>query len=436
MKYGILRYKNINCINIGDAIQILAIKKIYEKMNISPEEIVEIDYKDLQDYTGEDILLPLAFPLYGVNKDNCITCFSPHILPIFLALSILTQNLEEHDINYLKKFSPIGCRDEFTFLTLKKYGIPAYLNGCTTLTLENMVANNKKDTVYCVDVPEFFSQYIPDNYRQNLKYSSHIFKDIQGETVDFAYGLLTDYCNNAKLVITSRLHCAVPCYAMGIPVIFISSEFSCRYSWLEDLLTVYTPDKWHMIDWSGDCIRNNKKALFLKDMMLAVAMEKIGLAMKIYKISNMYNMRQKRAYTRGPITSTINYIENVWDRDSEFEYAVWGVTQVANELINYIQQNYPKAQLKWVIDQSKKKKFHGLTPVLYTDIDIKDIKDSFVFITADAANIFAADFFKRINKPFETYFMCWKNVICKNVENRGGGGIYQDFLLNTSNVGC
>lgn len=39
-----------------------------------------------------------------------------------------------------------------------------------------------------------------------------------------ALELLEDYKNNASLVITSRIHCAMPCVAMRIPVIFLFSK--------------------------------------------------------------------------------------------------------------------------------------------------------------------------------------------------------------------
>ncbi|MEL3908406.1 MAG: polysaccharide pyruvyl transferase family protein [Treponemataceae bacterium] len=431
MKYGILRYKNEHVINIGDAIQILAIKNIYTKMNIPIEDVVEINYNDLECYDGDKVLLPIAFPLYGLNSHHRITCFSRKIIPVFLALSILEENLGTDDIAYLKKFAPIGCRDEFTFKVLEKFGILAYLNGCPTLTLDNMSTSPKNDTVYCVDIPEAFSQYMPKKLKDKLKYTSHIFKNVDGKTDDFASVLLTEYCNNAILVITSRLHCAVPCYAMGIPVIFISSEFSYRYTWLEDFLPVYTPDLWSKIDWNGSSISNNKKALALKRDMMKLIQNKLTFFYNLYNIKAIYNMRNKRAYTRGPITHTISYIENNVDRNKVFDYAIWGITQVADEIIHYMNIHYPNANLKYVIDAKKKEAFHNITPTTYDKV--KDIKDIFVFVTADAANIFAMDFFNKIKKLDNTYFFSWSHITCKNENSETWGGVYQDFASSNSN---
>ena len=51
-------------------------------------------------------------------------------------------------------------------------------------------------------------------------------------------------------MITSRLHCAAPCAAMGIPVIFAVTERSSRFAWIETLLPVYTPEQYAHIDWN------------------------------------------------------------------------------------------------------------------------------------------------------------------------------------------
>ena len=72
MKYGILEYKNPNVINIGGGMQILSILNLYEHMGVKKEEIIRINYFDLQTYEGEEVVLPVSFPFYGYNKYNRI----------------------------------------------------------------------------------------------------------------------------------------------------------------------------------------------------------------------------------------------------------------------------------------------------------------------------------------------------------------------------
>ena len=53
---------------------------------------------------------------------------------------------------------------------------------------------------------------------------------------------LEEYRRHARLVITSALHCAQPCLAMGIPVVFIKPEYNERerYSSMDGILRQYT----------------------------------------------------------------------------------------------------------------------------------------------------------------------------------------------------
>lgn len=73
-------------------------------------------------------------------------------------------------------------------------------------------------------------------YMSNTLTSAHFF--------DTANALLTRYKNEAKLIITSALHCASPCVAMGIPVILCrqNDEQLTRFSALDGILPIYTID--------------------------------------------------------------------------------------------------------------------------------------------------------------------------------------------------
>jgi hypothetical protein len=62
-------------------------------------------------------------------------------------------------------------------------------------------------------------------------------------TDDQKFALAERYLNeyaDARLVITSRIHCALPCLAMGVPVIFINAFHNpvdnCRFGGILDLL--------------------------------------------------------------------------------------------------------------------------------------------------------------------------------------------------------
>lgn len=119
---------------IGDNIQIYAIDEFYRKCGI--KNIAYIKFDELSTYNGEYAILPVTLPLINYVNGGIAGWFSSHIIPVFLGLTIAKSSLTCEEVQYLKNYEPIGCRDECTMLTMRKYGIQSYLGGCITLTLE------------------------------------------------------------------------------------------------------------------------------------------------------------------------------------------------------------------------------------------------------------------------------------------------------------
>lgn len=429
MKWGVLEYKNPKVINIGDGMQILSVVELYESMGIKKDELIRIDYFALQTYEGEEVVLPICFPFYGYQKNNRITCFSPKIRPVFLALSLFDTNLEEDEILYLKQFEPIGCRDEFTAEGLKKKGIRAYVNGCMTLNLHTRKRNPSANKVYGIDIPEELVSYMPEEIRQKLVPATNIYRNIAMKVDEYAGCLLDEYAEQAKLVVTTRLHAAIPCYAAGIPVVFVNTEYSYRFSWLEDMIPVYLPEEWGRIDWNGSRISGNERALAVRKLMGEIACARLLGAeteSKTDALRQIYDARKRRAYTRGPLQEAVSYMKTHWKQEKEpIEYAVWGVHQVASGLMEYIKKNYPQARCTAVIDASKQEAFKGIVPQKIEDADIREV---FVFVTADAVNPYAIEYFAKIGKDPSTYFFCWKHIKVSVQELPESGGIAENMM--------
>ena len=183
--------------------------------------------------------------------------------------------LSEKGIAYLKKHQPIGCRDQYTADTLNAKGIDAYFSGCLTLTLDSYKVDDAQrgEDIYIVD--PLYSYPRPEKIFYNTKHTiknilngkafqlgkkkKHLKNFISKELLEtaifinqeppsntystdekfaMAEDLLHKYAK-AKLVITSRIHCALPCLAMGTPVIFVngfdSFVDSCRFDGILEL---------------------------------------------------------------------------------------------------------------------------------------------------------------------------------------------------------
>jgi len=404
MKYAIVKYIRKGVVNIGDDIQLLAIKNIFKHMGIASEDLLEIDFYNLTTYDGEDVILPICFPFYGYNVNICVTCFSPKIHPVFLSLSLMDTNLCQEDIAYMKKFEPIGCRDNHTADVLKKHGIKAYLNGCITASLPSYAGKKHDSKIYCVDVYDKLSEFMPEEIGRKCIRRSHIFYNLNNEdTGRYAEKLLDEYEKKVSLVITSRLHCAVPCMAMGIPAILIHPKFNYRFTWLEDLIPVYTPDMYGVINWYPSPI-NIKR---LKELMTQIAVVRLSdysysnkeIDEKIDELEGIYARRAQREYVIDCLEVFKEYLNKNWSKDAKYRYALWGIIQHSSVLVKYITENYPGAVLTAVIDSYKNVDFLGMKTQKIEEVD--SIDDLYVFVAASAAVKYADNYFRSIGMNME-----------------------------------
>lgn len=215
----------------------------------------------------------------------------PEIWPFYVAVHIQPGTLTEHSRRQLLRFSPIGCRDLTTLQMLQQARVPAYFSGCLTMTLARPDVP-KQDHVLLHDVDDDFLECIPKFLREgahtSTQYSEDTLWDIgdgssntkralkvlnylgRAETgpkrsigrllysalsswpavtnvqraeqrLKSAQTLLNEFAS-ARLVITSKLHCAMPCVAMGTPVVMLHPDLDDpRFAGLTKVLGIRNP---------------------------------------------------------------------------------------------------------------------------------------------------------------------------------------------------
>jgi hypothetical protein len=121
---------------------------------------------------------------------------------------------QEHNLQWLSGSTrPIGARDPYTHKRLTELGLNSELIGCATLTLPPF--RGRRTRTYVVD-----SDCPLDRDRPFVRLTHHIsgkmsWRDQWVRALEFL-----ELYRRAALVITSRLHVALPCIAFGTPVIF------------------------------------------------------------------------------------------------------------------------------------------------------------------------------------------------------------------------
>lgn len=240
MKYANLYLETREIENIGDWAQIFAVDYLYHYMGIDKKDIVRIGISELNTYQGEKLILPINYPFYGLYS------LSDDIIPVYLGISII-DSVVAKGLKF-RDFAPIGCRDIHTYNELSKCGIASYYGGCLTITFPKRKSTSNASKIFIVDVSENIYSKIPNEIRENAERITHIIEDgLGGENV--AKEIYRRYEKEAKLVITSRIHCAQPCLAMGIPTVFICETISFRYDVIKNLLPVYHIDQMETINW-------------------------------------------------------------------------------------------------------------------------------------------------------------------------------------------
>lgn len=313
MKGLIFTYEGYPNTNIGDYIQSLAAKQFF------PEDFdVIFHHRDeLNSYKGDEVKV-IMNGWFTHKPENWPP--SDNINPLFVAFHINSsayqQLLSKDSLAYLKRYQPIGCRDEMTAKLLQEHGVDAYFSSCLTTTLGYKYKTNniERDKIYIVDpvhyVPEansrfrkykflfYYLRYYKgiNRYIKSLKANNNydlcfckknlsrymsiirsyiVVRQILSPEVLKEAVILTQYhyadeyptneqrfaraeeliklYSTAKLVITSRIHCALPCLGLETPVVFLknlddSQESLCRFDGLLNLMNIISFRKNKVID--------------------------------------------------------------------------------------------------------------------------------------------------------------------------------------------
>lgn len=281
MKYGLLKYTTTN---IGDEIQSIAARQYLPQVDV----YLERDYLD--QIESEEKIKLIMNGWFSHEPQNWPP--SPDIDPLFISFHISDSAKESftsaESIEYLSRHEPIGCRDCTTRDLLLENGVEAYFSGCLTTTLTNKYSNQSSNKIYIVDLDEKSFNSLSKNIRKQAESLTHNYPVTTRHTVSrsikYTLGNLVTYAEKlgithlynsiwniidqsskskavdskikfqraqeyldkyaqAELVITRRLHAALPCVAFGTPVILVhENPNDPRFNGLKKYLNIYSID--------------------------------------------------------------------------------------------------------------------------------------------------------------------------------------------------
>ncbi len=220
--------------NIGDTIQSIAAERFL------PQIDKKFDRDFLNTTVENDRCLLILNGWYTTRPENWPPCEG--IIPVITSFHIANfkrikrRLLNKKSIEYFKQYEPIGCRDQKTAEMLSAKGVETFYSKCLTLTFPKREKEPQDGKVFLVDI-DTNEIPVPSHIEDNAVKLSHSFPFYYSDQIKTmaARHLLEMYKQEARLVITTRLHSAIPCIAFGIPVIFFGDPKDYRLSLLYDL---------------------------------------------------------------------------------------------------------------------------------------------------------------------------------------------------------
>lgn len=232
MKFGLLYEYDTR--NIGDDIQSYATRRFLPRVdylvdrNHIDEFIPETDEKVATIMNGWFLQYTLNWPPSPYIKPLPISMHFTH-KDWFWDTTDRDYHLQGYGLDYLKKIQPVGCRDSHTVKLLKGKGVKTEYTGCMTLTLQPFEGIQKQNYICAVDVSEEVINKIKETTDMEVKVITHIvpedyYKLSWEERMENVEKLLKLY-QGARAVISYRLHCSLPCLALGTPTILLNEDY-------------------------------------------------------------------------------------------------------------------------------------------------------------------------------------------------------------------
>lgn len=294
MEYKLLAISTEKQVNIGDYIQALAAAQFL------PAKDGFIQREKLKDYDGARCRMIMnGWYMHHPEQWPPSEKIDPLFVAFHINVSAKDAMLSEESISYLKKHEPIGCRDFYTRDMLREKGVDAYFSACLTLTLGmTYKAEEREDKCYFVDpfIPKkkkvydeiyntlwmlshrstwntigriaekmpskkgfkkrihacrFYRAYIKLFTEETLLEAEYISQRNKGYLSKFstdserlaeAERLVRKYAR-ARLIVTSRIHCALPSLGLETPIILtdsagMSEKKKCRMGGLRELFNI------------------------------------------------------------------------------------------------------------------------------------------------------------------------------------------------------
>ncbi|WP_175253837.1 MULTISPECIES: polysaccharide pyruvyl transferase family protein [Pseudomonas] len=403
MKYGLITNVMIfghltagSRSNLGDDIQTHALEHLYACMGIPDEQIVRLNRYEFRDYDGRHgyVLMPMCGYFTLGNAQSPLP-LSPYIIPIYFSFGLSSDVDDPAELDHFRRHEPIGARDERVMHMFRSRGVAAFLSGCLTITFPRRERAPVDGKVFLVDVPDEVLEHMPQALLDKAERMTHVYPyeripsdQQEADRLDaLAREQCRRYADEGALVVTSRLHCAAPCIAMGVPTIVVAHNISDRFAWLDRFVKIHTRETFAEIDWNPGVLDLED----LKQQIRNAAARQIELAHERWapwaEISAFYEARERSRYNHLMEQALRRLLT---DDPAPLRFAFWGANTHGVRLSRTLRELRPGSELVVVVDEYLQADSFCGVPVVRSDALAGLRRDGvYVFITTFAGRDYA-----------------------------------------------
>lgn len=233
--FGLLAYPGIE--NLGDVMQARAAKRFLPQVDC----LIERERLATLQHAGPVKLIMNGWFMHDADQWPA----HPSINPLLVSMHFVEARparirkwikssrermLSGAGADYLREHGPVSARDLVTCEVLEDKGIPAFHSGCLTLTLTHERKRKRGDYLVACDLsPRQTAALRLMAAGREIISTTHLGGDILDQRQqEQAVEDLLDLYANAAAVVTTRIHAAQPCLAIGTPVLLVHPPKAVR----------------------------------------------------------------------------------------------------------------------------------------------------------------------------------------------------------------
>lgn len=387
-KIGVISYEHkklINCKgaqNLGDWLQTFSMESLMSTCGVNEYTYVSRNTMSNLDENSMLLVYNGVWYLNDVHNASKTSLPEKKVIPFFWSVHFMGEVIPEELKNILIEHGPIGCRDTMTTNKLLANGIPAFTTGCVSALLDRREEELSKsaEEIFFIDTPRELDKYVPDNILKKAQYKTNVYKlpflegrnfttnDEAKMIYKYAVEEYEYYRQHAKLVVTSRLHIASPCMAMGIPVILVDNHnIDGRFSWISKYLRIYYEEDFDEIDWNPLPVEYESDKQYIKSLFLRRFNELYMCANKGFEnrkddLDSGYLLKSNIfddsfIYNRFISRQLIEGFEDI--KDEQHLFCVWGIKEPITAVMNCMKLFFSKWSLQHAYDSVVEGCFEG-----------------------------------------------------------------------------